>query len=108
MKRFLPLLKKRYTQLTNTLSVSQLLSKINKISITSDTLYMFSAKESRFYTDIFILLAYELSKQGAQSLFLFKHELADKHLECFRSNGRKISSSLMVKERRLSIKSDNN
>jgi hypothetical protein len=108
MKHFLPFLKKQYAQLINTISAKQLLSGINEVSDSSDTLYVFSAKESRFYTDIFILLAYELSKQESQSIFLFKHTLVDKHLEAFSIDEKKISSSLKVKERKLSIVSDNN
>lgn len=92
----------------NTVSVKQLLSKTNEMSYSSDTLYVFSAKESRFYTDVFILLAHELGKQGAQSIFLYKNALVDNYLECFSIEGRKINSSLEVKERKLSIVSDNN
>ena len=72
-KQILKSLKIRYIKTINTLSVKRLLGQIESADISSGTIYVFSAKGSRFYTDIFILLAYELSKQGARSCFLFKN-----------------------------------
>jgi len=99
-------LQKKYLNITNKFSLMKLVNEIKNSRITSDTIYLFSSKESRFYTNIFILLAYELSKQGRQSFLLFKNSVLDKTLLPLEHRGIKVSNSLKVLEKKLLITSD--